>query len=222
MSTQYEVEHGIAPAAQPARPTRRVDMSSFLNFLSQITPSSPSSPPTTTTSTTTSATHSSPRVFSDPTPADINALYGLVRDQLAVLASTAPTDENRTLLETLARDVAHSIDSPPAHLARGGLPGVSAQFVDALDRVPKKRLRAGDACPICAEDFLADPYPLVVELPCHHTHRFDLECIQPWLRSQGTCPLCKKDFTPQPPKEVVRGAGEGEDEDEDDEHGMYA
>jgi hypothetical protein len=212
MSNQYEVEHNIpAAAARPDRDTRRVDMSSFLNFLSQITPD---------TTNTTSSSATTPRrphehIFTDPTPRDITALYGLVRDQFSVLASTAPTQDNRNLLEELVRDLIGSIDNPPERLA-----GVSAEFVDALDRVDKKRLRADDTCPICAECFLDDKYPLVVELPCHPTHRFDLECIQPWLRSKGNCPLCKKDFSPKPPKEVVKA--DDDDDEDDDEHGMYA
>lgn len=31
-----------------------------------------------------------------------------------------------------------------------------------------------------------DPYPLVVRLPCHISHIFDLECIQPWLKLHST------------------------------------
>jgi len=41
---------------------------------------------------------------------------------------------------------------------------------------------------------LDDAYPLVVELPCHKTHRFDLDCVGPWLRLNGTCPLDRKDL----------------------------
>jgi hypothetical protein len=39
---------------------------------------------------------------------------------------------------------------------------------------------------------LEDKYPLVVRLPCHKTHVFDLECIEPWLRLHSTCPLDRK------------------------------
>lgn len=52
----------------------------------------------------------------------------------------------------------------------------------------------------------ADPHPLVVRLPCHKDHLFDLECIQPWLKLNPTCPLdrqklVKEKKTPPPPDE---------------------
>ncbi|KAL8970565.1 MAG: hypothetical protein Q9183_001456 [Haloplaca sp. 2 TL-2023] len=52
--------------------------------------------------------------------------------------------------------------------------------------------------------FLDDKYPLVVRLPCHKDHVFDLECIAPWLKLHATCPmdrknlLKKKEPLPQP------------------------
>ena len=144
------------------------------------------------------------------------ALFGLLRDQLAVLASSAPTPANNAFLTTLLSEILGAMDDPPTRIR-----GVSADFVDSLDRVDKKTLAKSpeDTCPICAETFLDDEYPLVVRLPCHRSHRFDLECIQPWLRSQGTCPLCKADFAPKP-KEVVEKSEQDEDED-DDEMGMF-
>jgi len=62
-----------------------------------------------------------------------------------------------------------------------------------------------------------DQYPLVVRLPCHKSHIFDLECIEPWLRLHPTCPLDRKDLIkkkepPPPPPE--------DDEEEYDD--MYA
>ena len=67
------------------------------------------------------------------------------------------------------------------------------------------------------KDFL-DPYPLVVRLPCHKSHIFDLECIEPWLRLHPTCPLDRKDLIkkkepPPPPKK---------DEEDGDYDEMYA
>lgn len=61
-----------------------------------------------------------------------------------------------------------------------------------------------------------DPYPLVVRLPCHPEHWFDLQCIQPWLALQTTCPLDRVDLMkkakPAPP--VV----EDDEEEEWDEY----
>jgi hypothetical protein len=58
-----------------------------------------------------------------------------------------------------------------------------------------------------------DPYPLVVVLPCHKDHWYDLECIKPWLKLNPTCPLDRKNFQEkkkEPPKK------NDEDEDYDD------
>lgn len=48
-------------------------------------------------------------------------------------------------------------------------------------------LKKDDTCPICNMAFLEDKYPLVVRLPCHPRHWFDLECIAPWLKLQQVC-----------------------------------
>lgn len=85
-----------------------------------------------------------------------------------------------------------------------------------LDRVPKKELRADGSCPICRMPFLDDEYPLVVRLPCHKDHVFDLECLQPWLKMNNSCPLDRKELekkrAPPPPK----------DDDEEEYDDMYA
>lgn len=99
-----------------------------------------------------------------------------------------------------------------------------------LDRVPRSALKSSQSCPICSNAFLDDPYPLVVRLPCHPTHIFDMECIRPWLRLRGTCPLDRTDFgKKQRERELERrkqlekrrtaqAAAEEEDEEWD---GMY-
>lgn len=80
--------------------------------------------------------------------------------------------------------------------------------------MPKKELKkSDDSCPICAERFADDEYPLVVELPCHKTHRFDLECVAPWLRLHGTCPLDRKELLKK--KEVVKTVDDDEEEEWD-------
>lgn len=94
--------------------------------------------------------------------------------------------------------------------------GVTDEFLAGLDRVPKKKLRKEDMCPICNTAFIDDPYPLVVRLPCHSSHIFDLDCITLWLKMHTTCPmdrkeLVKKPATPLPPNS----------EDDEDQGGMY-
>ncbi|KAI0888034.1 uncharacterized protein GGS22DRAFT_154941 [Annulohypoxylon maeteangense] len=192
----YEVEHNIkAPARPPHR--RRPDMSSFTSQLHQISRDSPDS-----------NTHS----HVGPTPVDAAGLYHLVHDQFATLFQDSPSAENQTFLTSLMSELQSDIEAPP-----GQIPGVRQEYLDSLDRVPKKQLKKDDTCPICAEDYLDDPYPLVVELPCEGHHKFDLECVGPWLQSKGTCPMCRKDLT----KKKVIEIPKDDEEEEDDVNGLY-
>jgi hypothetical protein len=57
---------------------------------------------------------------------------------------------------------------------------------------------------------MSDPFPLVVQLPCHKDHRFDLDCIAPWLKLNSTCPLDRKELLkkrqpPPPPEDDEEG-----------------
>ncbi|EEY21978.1 conserved hypothetical protein [Verticillium alfalfae VaMs.102] len=105
-----------------------------------------------------------------------------------------------------------TLTSPPVEI-----PGVGQSYLDALDRVDRKTLGQEEQCPICAERFLDDQYCLVVELPCHHSHRFDLECVGPWLMGKGSCPMCRKDLTKKKEVPIVQ-----DDEEDDDPDGLYA
>ena len=118
------------------------------------------------------------------------------------------------------------VDQPPTKL------GVSQSYLDSLDRVPKKELEKRrlkqkkgekDCCPICNEEFLSAEYPLVVRLPCHESHLFDLDCVGPWLRMNGTCPLDRKELEmggkekrEVKSEEMLEGKGKEEDEEYDD------
>ncbi|KAI1100592.1 hypothetical protein F4804DRAFT_344589 [Jackrogersella minutella] len=192
-SNPYEVEHNIkAPSRAPHR--RRPDMSSFTSHLHQIAqdPSGRGS-------------------RAGPTPVDAAATFQLLQDQFATLAADAPTAENRSFLQGLMRVLEQDIGAPPDQI-----PGVSQEYLDGLDRVPRKQIKDDDTCPICAERYLDDPYLLVVELPCHGQHKFDLECVGPWLQSKGTCPMCRHDLTKRKieiPKD--------DEEEEDDVDGLY-
>lgn len=174
-------------------------METFTAHIHQIMPDASESEP-----------HHNPHAV--PNPADVGALFRLVQDQMGTLAMTAPTEENRDFLRQLVEALEIDVARPPKEI-----PGVSQEYLDSLDRVNRKTLKKDETCPICAERYLDDPYCLVVELPCHHSHRFDLECVGPWLRSKGTCPLCRKDLNKK--KEVVVPDGEEED---DDMNGLYA
>src|SRR5688572_15711639 len=98
-------------------------MASFFNLLSQIAePSSTSAEP-----------HHN--AHATPTPVDTAALFRLLQDQLQTLHATSPDAGNRDFLEQLITSLEADIHDPPARLQ-----GVSQEFVDALDRVDRKKL----------------------------------------------------------------------------------
>ncbi|EFZ02595.2 RING finger domain protein [Metarhizium robertsii] len=198
MATQYEVEHNVQFAETQPR-SRRVNMDSFFSLLNRVSDSGTATP------------HNNPHAT--PTLPDMANIFRLLQDQMQTLASTAPTAENRTFLMDLVDTLDGDILDPPDRLR-----GVGQEFLDALDRVGRKTLRADDDCAICKIPYLEDPYCLVVELPCKGAHRFDLECVGPWLRSKGTCPMCREEMG----KKKVAAVQEDEDEDEDDMDMIYA
>ena len=212
-------------------------MSSFNSFLSQLsTRPGPGAPP--------EEQHNNPHAT--PTPVDAAALFRLVQDQFRTLLTDAPPPDldpdrrttgnadndgdgsdddedaedaarflagHRRLLHTLYEALEADIASPPKEIS-----GLQQEDLDALDRVPKTRLQEGERCPICAECFLDDKYPLVVRLPCHVSHRFDLECVAPWLQSKGTCPMCRKDLRR---KKRIMEVKVDDDDGEDDGDMLY-
>jgi len=173
-------------------------MSSFFNQLSQIE-----------TESNSSRTHNNPNAL--PTPVEIAAAERLLQDQFSTLLQISDNPDHGAFLEGLITSVQEQIEDPPEKVS-----GVPQSYLDELERVPKKALKKNDVCPICAEKFLDYEYPLVVQLPCHKTHKFDLECVGPWLRLQGTCPLDRKDLMKK--KEVPKV----EKEEEEDYDEMFA
>lgn len=91
--------------------------------------------------------------------------------------------------------------------------GLPQEYIDSLERVNKKSLKPDQTCSICTNDFLDDPHPLVVRLPCDGKHKFDLECISPWLSVKGTCPLCRKNLLKN--EKVIQIVEDSEEEEED-------
>ncbi|KAF7928142.1 uncharacterized protein EAE97_009940 [Botrytis byssoidea] len=173
----YEVEHNIKASPQSSRPRRRPSMSSFFNQLSQCE--------TSTSTTDPNWHHNNPHAV--PTPVDVAASYRLLQDQFLTLRTNDPSSTTAPLLDLLISSITSQIDSPPTTIS-----GCSQAYLDTIDRVPRSSLKADETCPICGEKFLDDQYCLVVVLPCHQTHKFDLECVGPWLRLNGTCPLDRK------------------------------
>jgi len=173
-------------------------MSSFFSQLSQIE---------TDTHEETSWTHNNPNAT--PTPVDVAATARLLQDQYLTLQQTANSSTQIDFLTSLRESLDTVIEAPPTKVA-----GVPQSYLDGLERVDKKSLKKDDECSICGENFLDDEHPLVVQLPCHPKHRFDLECVGPWLRLQGTCPLDRKDLMKK--KEIVKPVVEEEEEDYDE------
>lgn len=199
------VEHNIQPEMQSSGSSRRPDMSTFFAKLSQIN-----------TSSSDGEQHNNPHA--QPTPVDMRATFGLLADsyyQIQASISSADHDpaaehqHHSELLSSLISELEASAENPPNQVS-----GVSQEFLDGLERVDKKKL-GDESCPICGEKYKDDKYPLVVQLPCHPGHWFDLECVAPWLRLKGTCPLDRKEVGKR--KEVNKEVKKAQEEDSEEE-----
>ncbi|KAH8705033.1 hypothetical protein BGW36DRAFT_421610 [Talaromyces proteolyticus] len=221
----YEVEHDITDPRTTDQPrVRRPDLSTFFATLSEITPN----PSETRT-----------RQHAVPVPGDVSAAFRSLAEAFDVMrrehesggvdidsAEAEDDHHGAALIDQMIEALVQGAELPPREVE-----GVNEEFCDLLDRVPRSALTPSQSCPICSNPFLDDPYPLVVRLPCHTTHLFDLECVRPWLRLRGTCPLDRTDFGKQQrEKEAERRklqekrratAAAEEDGDEDDWDGMY-
>lgn len=124
----------------------------------------------------------------------------------------ADTDLMEQMIETLVS----SAERPPTEVK-----GVEEEWIAQLERVSIKKVKKDADCPICGNAFVEDPHPLLVRLPCHSTHVFDLECVRPWLLLNGTCPLDRVDFAKQIRErrqkqlEEIRKNAKPEDEEEE-------
>ncbi|KAG9187480.1 hypothetical protein G6011_05351 [Alternaria panax] len=196
----YEVEHNIPAEDDKSRqPSRRPDLSTFFSQLELVDTSDP---------------HAHTNANALPQPENMTAAFRLLANAFETMRGR-PADENNQhedLLANMIEVLRANADDPPTELK-----GVPNSFLDELERVPKKALKPTDTCPICVNPFLEDKYPLVVQLPCHEDHRFDLDCIGPWLKLNSTCPLDRKELLKkkQPPPPPA-------DDDEEDYDDMYA
>jgi len=200
----YEVEHNIpkdqqAQQSEPRR--RRPDLATFFSTLDLVD---------------TSGTRQPQNANSIPLPQDISAAYRNLANAFSMMrggdAEGATTDGHSELLDQLVQSLMQNAEHPPSQVE-----GVSDEFLEQLERVPKKSLKPDQTCPICAIPFLDDSHPLVVRLPCHQDHIFDLECASSWLKLNPTCPLDRqvliKKKPPIPPPQ---------DDDEEEYDDMYA
>jgi hypothetical protein len=63
---------------------------------------------------------------------------------------TRPGDDpNTALLDQLVEQLMASAEHPPSQVD-----GVSDEFLEQLERVPKKNLKSEQSCPICSNPFL--------------------------------------------------------------------
>ncbi|EAW06485.1 uncharacterized protein ACLA_081750 [Aspergillus clavatus NRRL 1] len=210
MST-YEVEHNTSDPSLPTQPTRRrrPDLSTFFSTLSQISPDEARSRP-----------------HAVPVPRDVSAAFYSLAEALEIMRRDSDSgggvsagggdSEADDLLSQMIQTLLQEADMPPKEVE-----GVSEEFCDMLDRVPRASLKESQTCPICNNPFLEDEYPLVVRLPCHPTHLFDLECIRPWLRLRGTCPLDRTDFAKQEREKAEARRKKPVEDEEEEWDGMY-
>ncbi|KAF1982140.1 hypothetical protein K402DRAFT_407922 [Aulographum hederae CBS 113979] len=203
----YEVEHGLPTHASTNPTSTRPDMSSFFASLAH---------------STTSPTASNPHA--QPLPRDISASYRLLADTYNHLLTGGDRDPSDDVLEPLIEQLMAISMNPPQEVK-----GVPDEFVAELDRIPKKVLLREKAaggkpnpkdssrdalCPICQNEFLEDEHPLVVVLPCKGKHRFDLECVTPWLKLNRTCPLDREVLWKEKPMAEIPKDEEEEDYDD--------
>ncbi|KAF2203592.1 hypothetical protein GQ43DRAFT_478941 [Delitschia confertaspora ATCC 74209] len=199
----YEVEHNIPKEEKAEHPPRRPDLSTFFSTLELVDTSDP---------------QSHHNVHALPQPENMAAAFRLLANAFEMMRGRAPDDNEEhhssggeDLLANMIEVLRQNADDPPAELK-----GCPDSFLDELERVPKKSLKKSDTCPICVNPFLEDEYPLVVQLPCHPEHRFDLDCIRPWLKLNSTCPLDRKELLKKKQPPPVEDDDDGEYDD------MYA
>jgi len=198
-------EHATDAPSRSQNHPRRPDLSSFLALLSEITPDRP---------------ESRAREYAVPVPDDVSAAFRSLAEALQVMQRDnehADSDLLGNMIEALVSQAEH----PPKEVK-----GVDEEYIAALERVSINKVNRDADCPICGNPFVDDPHPLLVRLPCHPSHIFDLECIRPWLLLNGTCPLDRVDLAKQVRErkqkqleEIKKNASPGDEEEEWD--GLY-
>jgi len=202
----YESEHAKDEPSNPSgsRP-RRPDLSTFFSTLTEITPKSPSN---------------RTREHAVPVPGDVSAAFRSLAEAFNIMRRDNEGEEGG-LLDSMIDTLMDAAERPPREVE-----GVDDEYIDGLERVSIKKVKKEADCPICGNPFVEDPHPLLVRLPCHPTHIFDLECVRPWLRLKGTCPLDRKDLAKRERdrkkklfEDIKKNAAPEDDEEEWD--GLY-
>lgn len=200
-------EHATdSPHRQRSEHQRRPDLSTFFSTLSQISPDS-TAPRT--------------REHAVPIPNEVSAAFRNLAEAFMVMRRDSEGSETE-LLDSLINSLMSSVETPPREVV-----GVDEEYIAALERVSIKKVKRDADCPICGNAFVDDPHPLLVRLPCHDSHIFDLECVRPWLRLKGTCPLDRVDLAEKERDrqikrlEEIRKNARPEDEEEESWDGLY-
>nr|POF17841.1 hypothetical protein CFP56_13253 [Quercus suber] len=139
------VEHNInsSGAAQPSQPPRRPDLSTFFSTLDLVD---------------TSGSRQPQNANALPLPRDISAAFRNLANAFEMLRGgdgDAAGGSHDELLDTLVQSLMQDADHPPTEVE-----GVSDEFIEQLERVPKKVLKSDMSCPICANPFLDGVTPL--------------------------------------------------------------
>ncbi|OAP61985.1 hypothetical protein AYL99_04188 [Fonsecaea erecta] len=171
--SSYETEHASDPPNGNQGQPRRPDLSTFLSLLSEVTPDRP---------------EERAREGAVPVPADVSAVFRSLAEAFEVMRRVNDHADSN-LLESMIQNLMDTAERPPREVK-----GVDEEYIAALERVNIKKVSKDADCPICGNAFVEDPHPLLVRLPCHQSHIFDLECIRPWLLVNGTCPLDRIDL----------------------------
>lgn len=148
-------------------------MSSLYSLISEITPERP---------------EQRTRQHAVPVPGDVSAAFRGLAEAFQVMQRDNENADS-DLLQELISNLLSTAERPPTEVK-----GVDEEYIAKLERVNIKKVKKDAECPICGNEFSEDLYPLLVRLPCHETHVFDLECIRPWLLLNGTCPLDRVDL----------------------------
>lgn len=138
----YEVEHNI-PTSQQEQPRRRPDLSTFFSTLDLVD---------------TSGSRQPQNAHSLPLPRDISAAFRNLANAFEMMrggdGEVRPSDNHDELLGRLVESLMESAEHPPNEVQ-----GVSDEFIEQLERVPKKSLKQDMTCPICANPFLEGIVP---------------------------------------------------------------
>lgn len=201
--TYYSAEH--ASDAPRNDQSRRPDMSSLYSLIAEITPERP---------------EQRTRQHAVPVPGDVSAAFRGLAEAFQIMQRDND-NADPDLLQELISNLLSTAERPPTEVK-----GVDEEYIAKLERVNVKKVKKDAECPICGNEYSEDPYPLLVRLPCHVSHIFDLECIRPWLLLNGTCPLDRVDLAKKERErkqkqleEIKKNAAADDEEEEWD--GLY-